>query len=131
MIDKGGVTGILVQGSNGEAQHVSHEERKLAISTTRQVLNDNGFSNVVVIAGTGAQSTRETIKLCVDAKDAGAAYALVLTPSTWPPQMSKANIIRFHREVCAKYTPNISLLNTAVTPKRSGCGCISHTYHDL
>ncbi|KAF9565173.1 aldolase [Agrocybe pediades] len=96
---KGGVTGILVQGSNGEAQHLSHEERKQAIALTRATLDENGFNNVLVIAGTGAQSTRETKKLCVDAKEAGASHALVLTPSTWPPQMTLENILRFHREV--------------------------------
>lgn len=77
----------------------SHEERKEAIQVTRKTLDKNGFQNVLVIAGTGAQSTRETKKLCVDARDAGASHALVLTPSTWPPQMSVENIIRFHREV--------------------------------
>ncbi|KAF8150593.1 hypothetical protein B0H34DRAFT_801534 [Crassisporium funariophilum] len=96
---EGGVTGILVQGSNGEAQHLSHEERKLAIQLTRQTLDEAGYKNVLVIAGTGAQSTRETKKLCVDAKDAGASHVLVLTPSTWPPQMTTENILRFHREV--------------------------------
>ncbi|KAJ7591550.1 hypothetical protein C8J56DRAFT_935832 [Mycena floridula] len=96
---QGGVTGILVQGSNGEAQHLSHDERKAAIKLTRQTLDENGFQNVLVIAGTGAQSTRETKKLCVDAKEAGASHVLVLTPSVWPPQMNVDNIIRFHREV--------------------------------
>ncbi|KAK7690747.1 hypothetical protein QCA50_005846 [Cerrena zonata] len=96
---QGGVTGILVQGSNGEAQHLSHDERKHAIALTRQTLDANGFQNVLVIAGTGAQSTKETKKLCVDAKEAGATHVLVLTPSVWPPQMTKANIIRFHQEV--------------------------------
>ncbi|KAI5116558.1 hypothetical protein M0805_000469 [Coniferiporia weirii] len=96
---EGGVTGILVQGSNGEAQHLSHAERSLALRTTRETLDANGFTNVIVIAGTGAQSTRETIQLCREAKEAGASYALVLTPSTWPPQMTKENIILFHRTV--------------------------------
>jgi len=96
---QGGVTGILVQGSNGEAQHLSHEERKEAIRLTRETLDKYGFRNVLVIAGTGAQSTRETKKLCVDAKEAGASHALVLTPSTWLAQMSIENIVRFHREV--------------------------------
>ncbi|KAK7033049.1 hypothetical protein R3P38DRAFT_2920380 [Favolaschia claudopus] len=96
---QGGVTGILVQGSNGEAQHLSHDERKEAIKLTRKTLDENGFQNVLVIAGTGAQSARETKKLCADAKEAGASHVLVLTPSTWPPQMSVDNIIRFHREV--------------------------------
>ncbi|KAF9007643.1 hypothetical protein BDQ17DRAFT_1389080 [Cyathus striatus] len=95
----GAVTGILVQGSNGEAQHLSHDERKQAIAFTRRTLDENGFQNVLVIAGTGAQSTRETKKLCADAKDAGASHALVLTPSTWPTQMTTDNILRFHREV--------------------------------
>ncbi|EMD33973.1 hypothetical protein CERSUDRAFT_86739 [Gelatoporia subvermispora B] len=96
---QGGVTGILVQGSNGEAQHLSHDERKAAIRLTRQTLDENGFPHVVVIAGTGGQSTRETKKLCADAAEAGAAYCLVLTPGVWPPQMTPANILRFHREV--------------------------------
>lgn len=77
----------------------SHEERKQAIELTRKTLDENGFQNVVIIAGTGAQSARETKKLCADAKEAGASHALVLTPSTWPPQMSVDNILRFHREV--------------------------------
>ncbi|KAI0267650.1 aldolase [Gloeopeniophorella convolvens] len=96
---QGSVTGILVQGSNGEAQHLSHDERKRAIRLTRETLDANGFQHVLVIAGTGAQSTRETKQLNVDAKEAGATHALVLTPSTWRPMMTKDLILRFHREV--------------------------------
>ncbi|KAG2157978.1 uncharacterized protein EDB93DRAFT_1199658 [Suillus bovinus] len=101
---QGGVTGIVVQGSNGEAQHLSHDERKEAISLTRKTLDENGFQNVVIIAGCGAQSARETKKLCADAKNAGAAFVLVLTPSVWPGEMTKENIIRYHLEV-ADYSP--------------------------
>lgn len=92
-----------MQGSNGEAQHLSHDERKEAISLTRKTLDENGFQNVVIIAGCGAQSARETKELCVDAKDAGAAFVLVLTPSVWPGDMTKDNIIRYHREVSLLY----------------------------
>ncbi|KAL7279319.1 hypothetical protein ACG7TL_007160 [Trametes sanguinea] len=96
---QGGVTGILVQGSNGEAQHLSHDERKLTIRLARDTLNENGFEHVLVIAGTGGQSTKETKKLCADAKEAGASHALVLTPGVWPPQMTKERILKFHRDV--------------------------------
>ncbi|KAK0204578.1 hypothetical protein DFS33DRAFT_668230 [Desarmillaria ectypa] len=96
---KGGVTGILVQGSNGEAQLLSREERMEAIKLTRKTLDENGFQNTVVLAGTGAQSTRETKQFNVDAKEAGASHVLVLTPSTWPPQMTVDNVIKFHTEV--------------------------------
>ena len=78
---------------------MSHDERKEAISLTRKTLDENGFQNVVVIAGCGSQSARETKKLCTDAKDAGAAFVLVFTPSAWPTYMTKENIINYHREV--------------------------------
>ena len=97
--DQGGVRGILVQGSNGEAQLLSHEERKTAIRITRETLDNNGFKDTVILAGTGAQSTKETIKLCKDAAEAGADFALTLTPSTWPKQMTQANIVRFFHTV--------------------------------
>jgi dihydrodipicolinate synthase/N-acetylneuraminate lyase len=79
----------------------TREERKAAIALTRQTLDENGFQNALVIAGTGAQSLRETKLFNEDAKEAGAAFALVLTPSTWPKAMTIDNIIRFHREVGA------------------------------
>jgi 4-hydroxy-2-oxoglutarate aldolase len=96
---KAGLTGILVQGSNGEAQHLSHDERSFAIKLTRDTLDEAGFKNTLVIAGTGAQTTRETKKLNEDAKAAGASHALILTPSTWAPKMNNDAILRFHREV--------------------------------
>jgi 4-hydroxy-2-oxoglutarate aldolase len=93
------VRGILVQGSNGEAQHLSRAERKRAIAFTRETLDAHGFEHVLIIAGTGAQSARETKELNVDARDAGARFALVLTPSTWAPKMTRDAIVRFHTEV--------------------------------
>jgi 4-hydroxy-2-oxoglutarate aldolase len=69
------VAGILVQGSNGEAQHLSHAERARAIRLTRQVLDEHGFEKTVIIAGTGAQTTRETRLLNEEAHKAGAAFA--------------------------------------------------------
>ena len=106
------MTGILVQGSNGEAQHLSHDERKEAIRLTRATLDENGFQNVLVIAGTGGQSTKETKKLCVDAKEAGASHALVLTPGVWPNQMTKERILKFHQDV----------RSLSLSPCRSGRG---------
>jgi hypothetical protein len=55
------------------------------------------------MAGTGAQSTKETKELCEEAHEAGATYALVLTPSTWFAAMNKENIIRFFTEVSASH----------------------------
>ncbi|KAF7975716.1 hypothetical protein HWV62_8677 [Athelia sp. TMB] len=96
---KGGLTGILVQGSNGEAQHLSRDERKEVVKFTRDTLDEHGFQNIVVIAGTGALSTREAKLFCADAAEAGASHCLVLTPSVWPPYMTRERIIQYHREV--------------------------------
>jgi 4-hydroxy-2-oxoglutarate aldolase len=89
----------------------SHDERNQAISLTRTTLDENGFKHVLVIAGTGAQSTRETKKICADAKDAPASHALVLTPSTWPPQMTVDNSLRFHREVSRYIEMHVVICN--------------------
>ena len=124
---QGGVTGILVQGSNGEAQHLSHEERVQAIKTTRQTLNENGFEHIIVMAGTGAPSTKETKLLNVEAKEAGADFVLVLTPGVWPPQMSKENIIRFHREVRSDYI----LFRSSYISSHVGGRCLSSSRLDI
>ncbi|KAK8097960.1 dihydrodipicolinate synthetase [Apiospora kogelbergensis] len=80
-----GVTGLATQGSNGEAVHLTHRERRLVTSTTRKALNEAGFSQMPIIVGCGAQSTRETIELCAEAWEAGGDYALVLPPSYYAP----------------------------------------------
>ncbi|CAE6447982.1 unnamed protein product [Rhizoctonia solani] len=101
----GGVTGILIQGSNGEAQHLSHTERSQTIRFARKTLDEAGYDGksgkgrVVIMAGTGALSTRETKELCVEAAEAGAEFVLVLTPAVWPVMMTKEAILKFHRDV--------------------------------
>lgn len=78
-----GVAGLVIQGSNGEAPHLLHSERQEVIAVASQVLKEHGNEGAVIIAGCGAQSTRETIQLCNEAKESGADYALVLSPSYW------------------------------------------------
>lgn len=76
-----GIRGITVQGSNGEAVHLSREERNLVTRTTRSALDSSSFSSLPIIVGCGAQSTREAIELCADAAASGGDYALILPPS--------------------------------------------------
>ena len=61
-----GITGIVIQGSNGEAVHLYPEERIEVIKATRSALNENGFPNYPLIAGTGAASLKETLRLTHD-----------------------------------------------------------------
>ena len=97
-----GLAGITVQGSNGEAVHLSHAERDLVTRTTRNALDEAGYFDIPIIAGCGAQSTRETLKLCRDASVAGADYALVLPPSYFAASYSRAALIDHFMEVAEK-----------------------------
>lgn len=82
---KAGVAGLATQGSNGEAVHLTHDERRLVTSTTRKALRDAGYSHLPIIVGCGAQSTRETIQYCREAFESGGDYALVLPPAYYAP----------------------------------------------
>jgi len=98
---KAGVTGLTTQGSNGEAVHLTHSERQIVTSTTRNALNSAGYSHLPVIVGCGAQSVRETIQLCREAYVSGGDYALVLPPSYYAPLFSPsaASVIQFFNAV--------------------------------
>ena len=78
---RAGVTGLATQGSNGEAVHLTHQERQLVTMSTRKALDDAGYSHMPIIVGCGSQSTRETIQLCSEAWESGGDYALVLPPA--------------------------------------------------
>lgn len=78
---KAGLVGLITMGSNGEAVHMTREERKVVIHETRSALVAAGYQNVPVIAGASENSVRGSIQLCKDSADAGAEYVLILPPS--------------------------------------------------
>lgn len=94
-----GIKGIVTHGSNGEAVHLNHEERIAITRATREALDESGHSDVRVIAGCGAHSTREAIKLCKDAAASGADFALVLPPSYYSSLLSSKQIMDHFRNV--------------------------------
>ncbi|EHY55607.1 hypothetical protein HRR86_007480 [Exophiala dermatitidis] len=106
-----GVAGLVVQGSNGEAPHLLHSERIEVTALARRVLDKHGRKDAAIIAGCGAQSTKETILLCREAKDAGADFALVLSPSYWTAAMGKPTIKAFFNDVAEASPIPILLYN--------------------
>jgi len=71
-----GVHGVVPCGTTGEFVYMSVEERMRAIEIAVDEVNDRGL----VIAGAGASSTKETIKLVKHAENVGADAALVVLP---------------------------------------------------
>ncbi|OBT55015.1 hypothetical protein VE04_04503 [Pseudogymnoascus sp. 24MN13] len=94
-----GVTGLVTHGSNGEAVHLSHNERMQINSATREAMNSVGRSDMPLIVGCGAQSTRETIQLCKEASESGGQFTLVLPPSYYGGLLTKELIIQHFRDV--------------------------------
>lgn len=94
-----GVAGIATQGSNGEAVHLSHTERKTVTATTRAALDRAGFRSLPIIVGCGAESVRETIQLCHEASAAGGDYALVLPPSYYKSLHASDTVVDFFTTV--------------------------------
>ncbi|KAK2744636.1 hypothetical protein FQN57_004241 [Myotisia sp. PD_48] len=78
---RAGLAGIVANGSNGEAVHLSREERSIVTRATREALDEVGFTKIPVIVGASEQSVRGSIQLCRDAKEAGGDYVLVMPPS--------------------------------------------------
>ncbi|KAF7315773.1 Dihydrodipicolinate synthase [Mycena indigotica] len=72
--------GIVLLGTNGEASHLNDSERSAVIRESRAALDSNGFTHVPILAGTGTGSAKETVRLCREARDAGADFAIVIPP---------------------------------------------------
>ncbi|MDL1958583.1 MAG: 4-hydroxy-tetrahydrodipicolinate synthase [Deltaproteobacteria bacterium] len=73
---KAGTHCIVPCGTTGESATLSHEEHMRVVEITIETAK----GRVPVIAGTGSNSTTETIMLTKHAKKAGADAALVITP---------------------------------------------------
>jgi 4-hydroxy-2-oxoglutarate aldolase len=97
-----GIRHFVALGSNGEAVHLDRDERRLVIETIREAANR--LAGAQVLAGAGANSTRETIALCRLAAQAGADVALVLPPHHYRVSMS-AFALRAHYQAVADASP--------------------------
>lgn len=106
-----GLQGIVTQGSNGEAVHLSHSERRLVTTATREALDSAGYTHIPVIVGCGAQSTRETIELCHDAMLSGGDYAMILPPCYYRPLYTGESQMDFFRDVADESPVPILIYN--------------------
>ncbi|MGQ9552431.1 MAG: dihydrodipicolinate synthase family protein, partial [Candidatus Bathycorpusculaceae bacterium] len=109
---KGGVSGLVPCGSNGEAPYLSRDERREVIGT----VVDEANGKAAIIAGTGSMSTKETITFTEDARDLGVDAALVVTPFYF--KLSNREIYAHYRALLESVDLPIVLYSV---PKFTGC----------
>lgn len=89
------IAGMVVLGSTGEAVMLSDEERREVLRITAEV----AAPEKVLIAGTGAESVSETLRLTEYAAKLKYDAALVRTPHFYRPQMTPEAMLAFYRTV--------------------------------
>src|SRR6476646_1662079 len=89
------IAGMVVLGSTGEAVRLSDDERSEVLRMTAEVASPEK----VLIAGTGAESAQETLRLTEYAAQLKYDVALVRTPHFYRPQMKPEALLAFYRMV--------------------------------
>ncbi len=107
------LAGIVVLGSNGEFVFLSHEEKLRLVEAVRENLP----AEKMVIAGTGCETTRETIALSREAAGLGVDACLILTPHYYKGDMKPAALKRFFWDVADACPVPVMLYNM---PRNTG-----------
>ena len=115
---RAGIDGFVPVGTTGESPTVSVEEHiriiKIVVEETRK--------RVPVIAGTGANSTREAIELTIEARAVGADATLQVTPYYNRP--TQDGLFRHFKAVADAAGLPIVVYNV---PGRTGCDLLPET----
>ncbi len=90
-----GLDGLVVAGSTGEAALLDLDEQRRLVGWVRDTLPDGRW----LIAGTGAESTRQAIALTCAAAAEGADAVLVRPPAYFTGAYSPASLVDHYRAV--------------------------------
>ncbi len=118
------LTGIVVMGSNGEFVLLSPEEKEELMRFVCGYVK----RKKPVIAGTGAESTVETIRLSKKAAEAGAEAVLVVTPNYYKGEMTDPVLARYYRDVADASPLPVILYNM---PRNAGINISAKLAVDL
>ena len=108
-----GLAGYVALGSNGEAVHLTQDERTIVITTIRQAAS----TDHAVVAGVNEFSTRAAIDRARAAADAGADFVLVITPYFYKSRMTGDALRRHFVEVADNSSVPVLIYNV---PQNTG-----------
>jgi 4-hydroxy-2-oxoglutarate aldolase len=101
------IAGMVVLGSTGEPVMLSDEERRDVL----RVAAEFAAPEKVLVAGVGAESVTETVKMCEYAASIGFDAALVRTPFFYKPSMKPEVMLTFFRTVADRSPLPVILYN--------------------
>ena len=107
------VAGIVALGSTGEAIMLSDDERREVLRITREAC----APHKVLIAGTGAESAIEALRLTDYAAELGYDAALIRTPFFYQSRLQPANMLAFYRTVADRSPIPVMIYNVPVFTK--------------
>jgi len=102
-----GLSGVVVCGSTGEAALLDEDERRTLVERARDELP----SDMLLIVGTGAESTRSCVQRCRDASNRGAHAVLVVAPHYYSSAMTPAALEAHYRRVADESPLPVLLYN--------------------
>jgi 4-hydroxy-2-oxoglutarate aldolase len=112
-LNRSGINGVVVLGSNGENVFLSEAEK---IEVVKTVIK-SASKDMVIIVGSGCESARETIYLTNKLAELGAQAALVVTPFYYGGKMNNEALIKYYTAVADNTEIPVLLYNV---PKFTG-----------
>ncbi|MFQ5681326.1 MAG: 4-hydroxy-tetrahydrodipicolinate synthase [Candidatus Omnitrophota bacterium] len=116
---------ILVCGTTGECATLTPREHRVVVD----IAVGQAAKRAPVIAGCGANCTQEALDLTAEAKDAGADYALIITPYYNKP--TSEGLYRHFKKISDTVDIPVIIYNV---PSRTGCNIspevVSRLYKD-
>lgn len=95
-----GLSGFIILGSNGEYPYLDEPEKLALFEAARAAIP----AERLFVAGTGAEATRQALRLTRAAAEAGADAAIVITPAYYKPAMGHEAQVR-HFTTLAEASP--------------------------
>lgn len=118
-----GVAGVIPCGTTGESPTLTQQEKKLLITTCVNTLRG---TNIKVLAGTGSNSTPDTIEFSKWASDQGVDGLLIVTPYYNKP--SQTGLQAHFRQVADAVSCEVMLYNV---PGRTGVSLTPESISEL
>lgn len=106
-MNKTGLRGYFVLGTNGEYKSLTVEERNRVLKTVVA----NASEDKVIMTGTGAESTKETIELSVKAAEIGAHMVSLLMPHFFARRMDDKALARYILDVAEESPVPVLIYN--------------------